>query len=60
MCLVVWKYTLALSQISSQKCQFLDGTEDVFSTQKGGKTEEEGKKDKLLQTIGALKVENYF
>jgi len=54
------KYKLAPSQISSWKRQFLDGAEDVFSTRKGGKTEEEREKDKLLQTIGALKVENDF
>lgn len=54
------KYRLAPTQISTWKRQFLDGAEDIFSTSKGGKTEEEREKDKLLQTIGALKVENDF
>lgn len=54
------KYNLAPTQISTWKRQFLAGAEDIFSTSKGGKTEEEREKDKLLQTIGALKVENDF
>ena len=38
----------------------MNGAEDVFSSKKGGKTEEEGEKDKLLRTIRELKVENDF
>lgn len=34
--------------------------EGVFSSKKGGKTEEEQEKDKLFRTIGELKVENDF
>lgn len=54
------KYKLAPSQISSWKQQFLSGAEQVFSPGKSGKTSEEQEKDQLLQTIGALKVENDF
>jgi len=54
------KYNLAPTQISNWKRQFLNGAEDVFSSKKGGKTEEEREKDKLLRTIGELKVENDF
>ena len=54
------KYDLAPTQISSWKRQFLEGAEEVFSSKKGGKTEEEREKDKLLRTIGELKVENDF
>ena len=54
------KYELAPTQISSWKRQFLDGAEEVFGSRKGGKTEEEREKDKLLRTIGELKVENDF
>jgi transposase len=52
------KYDLAPTQISTWKRQFLEGAEDVFTSKKGGKTEEEQEKDKLLRTIGELKVEN--
>ena len=54
------KYDLAPTQISSWKKQFLEGAEDVFASNKGRKTEEEREKDKLLRTIGELKVENDF
>ena len=54
------KYDLAPTQISSWKKQFLEGAEDVFTSNKGGKSEEELEKDKLLRTIGELKVENDF
>ena len=54
------KYNLAPTQISNWKRQFLEGAEEVFSSTKGGKTEEEREKDKLLRTIGELKVENDF
>jgi transposase len=54
------KYDLAPAQISSWKKQFLEGAEDVFASRKGGKTEEEREKDKLLRTIGEQKVEIDF
>ncbi|MCP4437558.1 MAG: transposase [Aureispira sp.] len=54
------KYNLAPTQVSTWKRQFLEGAEGIFNTTKGGKPEEEREKDKLLQTIGALKVENDF
>jgi transposase len=54
------KYKLAPSQISTWKKDFLSGAEQVFEKGKGGKTEEEKEKDKLLRTIGELKVENDF
>ena len=34
------KYDLAPTQMSSWKKQFLEGAEDVFTSNKGGKTEE--------------------
>ena len=49
------KYDLAPTQMSSWKKQFLEGAEDVFTSNKGGKTEED-----LLQTIGEQKVEIDF
>jgi len=38
----------------------LEGAEDVFTSNKGGKTEEERERDKLLRTIGEQKVELDF
>ena len=46
------KYDLAPTQMSSWKKQFLEGAEDVFTSNKGGKTEEEKERERLLQTIG--------
>ena len=54
------KYDLAPTQISGWKKQFMERSEDIFASNKGGKTEEEREKDKLLRTIGELKVENDF
>lgn len=54
------KYDLAPTQISSWKKQFLEGAEDVFTSNKGGKTEEEKEGERLLQTIGEQKVEIDF
>jgi transposase len=54
------KYELAPTQISNWKRQFLEGAEGLFESGKSAKTEEEAEKDKLLRTIGALKVENDF
>lgn len=55
------KYKLAPTQISKWKKEFLSGAETVFDKGlKPAKSEEETERDKLLQTIGALKVENDF
>jgi len=54
------KYSLAPAQISSWKRQFLEGAEDVFTSNSGGKTAEEKERDRLLQTIGQQKVEIDF
>ena len=54
------QYDLAPTQISGWKRQFLEGAEDIFASTKGGKTEEERERDKLLRTIGARKVELDF
>lgn len=54
------RYDLAPTQISGWKRQFLEGAEDVFTTKKGGKTEEEREREKLLRMIGEQKVELDF
>jgi transposase len=55
------KHQLHPNQISTWKLQFLQNAESVFD--KGVKSPEQKKneeKDKLLKTIGKLKVENDF
>lgn len=48
-------------QINTWKREFLSGAEDVFdSGKKSTKTESELEREKLLKTIGELKVENDF
>lgn len=55
------KYKLAPTQISKWKKEFLLGAESVFTTsQKPIKSAEETERDRLLQTIGTLKVENDY
>jgi transposase len=55
------QYTLAPTQISKWKKEFLSGAETVFtSVKKAKKPEVEKERDRLLQTIGELKVENDF
>jgi transposase len=54
------KYELHSQQISNWKREFLVNAEQVFSAGKSKKSEIEDEKDKLLKTIGALKVENDF
>lgn len=54
------KYELAPTQIRTWKKQFLESAEDIFEKPLSKKTEEEKEKDKLLRTIGTLKVENDF
>ena len=55
------KYKLAPTQISKWKKEFLSGAETVFSkASKPEKSAEETERDRLLKTIGELKVENDF
>ena len=55
------KYELAPLQLSNWKRDFLNNAEQVFSSGiKSRKTEAEEEKEKLLKTIGKLKVENDF
>lgn len=55
------KYELHPQQITNWKNTFLQQADQIFT--KGGKSqksEEEAEKDRLLRTIGELKVENDF
>lgn len=55
------KYELHPQQISTWKREFLEGAEGVFEKGKlSKKSESEQEKDRLLKTIGQLKVENDF
>lgn len=55
------KYKIHPQQIRNWKKDFLSGAESVFEKGKRpGKSEEEEEKDRLLKTIGTLKVENDF
>ena len=55
------KYELSPQVVNSWKRDFLDGAESVFSSPlKDKKSESEEKEDRLLKTIGQLKVENDF
>lgn len=55
------QYNLAPTQISKWKREFLSGAEQVFSSpNKQQKTEVETERDRLLKTIGELKVENDY
>ena len=55
------KYELQPTQISNWKREFLNSAETVFDKRnKSKKTEAEEEKEKLLKTIGQLKVENDF
>jgi len=54
-------HSLAPTQISKWKKEFLSGAENVFSKGiKSPKSELETERDTLLKTIGELKVENDF
>ena len=54
-------YKLSPTQISKWKREFLAGAEQVFSDpKKQQKTEAETERDRLLKTIGELKVENDY
>lgn len=55
------KYELFPNQISTWKKEFLSNASSVFSNEsKSKKTEQEQKEDRLLKTIGELKVENDY
>ena len=55
------KYNLHPQQISTWKREFLAEAESVFDRGKTSKkSEAEQEKDRLLKTIGQLKVENDF
>ncbi len=55
------KYTLHPQLIRNWKKTFLQGAETVFeSGKRSAKTEKEQERERLLQTIGTLKVENDF
>ena len=55
------KHKLHPAQITNWKTHFLKNGEEVFSKKaKSAKTEAEEKEERLLKTIGRLKVENDF
>jgi len=55
------KFNLTPQQISTWKREFLDGADSVFGKRaNNAKSEVEQEKDKLLRTIGQLKVEVDF
>ena len=55
------KYELSSQVVNSWKRDFLAGAESVFSSPtKDKKSESEEKEERLLKTIGQLKVENDF
>lgn len=55
------KYELHVQQISNWKREFLDKSEDIFDKPKRNRrSDAERERDRLLKTIGKLKVENDF
>ena len=55
------KFDLSPTQISKWKREFLDNASEIFeSPQTDKRSEAEKEKDRLLKTIGSLKIENDF
>lgn len=55
------KHELSPTQISKWKREFLDNASEIFeSPQTDKRSEAEKEKDRLLKTIGELKIENDF
>jgi len=54
------KYELSPAQVSSWKKEFLANSETIFEKKRPKINESEAERDRLLQAIGALKVENDF
>jgi transposase len=55
------KYELSPTQISKWKREFLDNASEIFeSPQTDKRSDAEKEKDRLLKTIGSLKIENDF
>jgi len=55
------KYELSPTQISKWKREFLENASEIFeSPQTYKRSEAEKEKDRLLKTIGELKIENDF
>ena len=55
------KYELSPTQISKWKREFLDNASEIFeSPQSDKRSDAEKEKDRLLKTIGSLKIENDF
>ena len=58
---IAMKYKVAPAQISNWKKEFLANAEHVFSNGKVAiQSEADAERDRLLKTIGELKVENDF
>ena len=58
---IAQKYEIHPNQISTWKKEFLSKAEQVFdSGKKSAKTEAELEKERLLKTIGQLKMDNDF
>ena len=55
------KHKLSPNQISKWKSEFLSGASEIFSSKKPSvQSEAEQERDRLLKTIGELKVENDY
>lgn len=55
------KHKLSPNQISKWKSEFLSGAPQIFSSKKASvEKEAEQERDRLLKTIGELKVENDY
>ena len=55
------KYELSPTQISKWKREFLENASEIFeSPQTDKRSEAQKEKDRLLNTIGELKIENDF